>query len=492
MSTNGFLLGGLVGFAASFLSKVKNLIKTFRSLFIQRAVIEFNDDKMLYYFIKTGKITLLDRFIDRLFYFVTNLDSDNVKSYVVTPVIYNYCGLAYINNPQNKSLLQKLSNTFYLVKKDNRYFEIYYFRFTNIIDKLFNLLSEDKLKNFCDDEQYHPWSFGINYVKENLITNNQSSSPNATSTKSSKTSSDKLTFPSYLYYNPIEKQYFVNIYKSNFDLYKVFKNVKTPQEYIKYMYPLFYHSKDFETLLRQGIIWQFCNRDSHRKRKVGILLYGPPGTGKSMMITILGTIINVPIYVFDLLNLNQSTVISELSRLVKFNAILLFEDIDVYFEYWNKNKSNNSSLYSKDIIKPSTLLNLIDGVDKQNSCMFIFTTNYPEKIDKRMIDVDTNGNVVITRPGRIDKAIKVGYAEIEGIKHICSQFINLYEITFKREKIDIKLDKNELINLAIDKFNQLDGKLTYANVINICFEYITNIFEAEYPKLSSVLYKPQN
>lgn len=492
MSTNGFLLGGLVGFAASFLSKVKNLIKTFRSLFIQRAIVEFNSDRTLHYFIKTGKITLLNRFIDRLFYFVINSKSDDIKSYVVTPVIHNYYGLACINNPQNKSLLQKLSNIFYLVKKDNRYFEIYYFRFTNIVDKLFDLLSKDKLKNFYNNKQYRPLCFGINYIKEDLITNNQSQIPDATSTASSKMSSDKLLIPDYLYYNPIQEQYFVNIYKSNFDLYKAFKNIKSPQEYVKYVYPLFYHSKDFETLLRQGIIWQFCNRDSHRKRKISILLYGPPGTGKSMMVTILGTMLDVPIYVFDLLNLNQSKVISELSRLVKFNTILLFEDIDVYFEYWDKNKGNNSSLYSKDIIKPSTLLNLIDGVDKQNSCMFIFTTNYPEKIDKRMVGVNSNGDVIITRPGRIDKAIKVGYAETEGIKHICSQFINLYQITFKNENLDIKLDKNELIRLAIDKFNQLNGKLTYADVINICFNYITNVFEAEYSKLSTILYKPRN
>jgi len=492
MTSNGFLLGGLVGFAVSFLSKVKELIKTFRSLFIQRAVIEFNSDKIMYYLIKTGKIVLLNRFIDRPFYFVRYLESDSSKTYVATPVIHDYHGLAYINDSQNKSLLQKLSNVFYLIKKDVRYSEIYYFRFTKIIDKLFDLISKDKLENF-NSKRYYPWDFEVVYIKEKLITeNNQSSFSDITPNKSSKSSSDVVMFPNYLYNNPAQEQHFVNIYKSNFDVYETLQNVRTPQEYVKQMYPLFYQSKDFEMLLREGIIWQFCNRDSHRKRKVGILLYGPPGTGKSMMVTILGIMLNVPICVFDLLNLNQSTVISELSRLVKRNAILLFEDIDVYFDYWTQNKNINSSLYSKDVIKPSTLLNLIDGVDKQNSCMLIFTTNYPEKIDKRMIDVDSNGNAVITRPGRIDKAIKVGYAEIEGIKHICSQFINLYEITFKREKIDIKLDKNELINLAIDKFNQLDGKLTYANVINICFDYITNIFEAEYPKLSSVLYKSRN
>ena len=89
IKVNGFLLGGLVGFATSFISKVRELLRTFRSLFIQRAIVEFNQNAILYYLVKTKKIILFNRLIDRPFYFVRNPVSNDNRTYVVTPVIHN-------------------------------------------------------------------------------------------------------------------------------------------------------------------------------------------------------------------------------------------------------------------------------------------------------------------------------------------------------------------------------------------------------------------
>ena len=484
IKVNGFLLGGLVGFATSFISKVRELLRTFRSLFIQRAIVEFNQNAILHYLIKTKKIILFNRLIDRPFYFVRNPVLNDNRTYVVTPVIHNYHGIAYINSSQNESILRNLSNIFYLIKNDERAIEIYYFRPMKIIDKIFELLTKEKFNDYFSNS-YYPWNFTIHYIKDDISVGlkDEGRESFGTSLNSKGESSDKdLFLPLYLYENPVHKRHYVDIYKSNFDVFEYFRETKTPREYVEKAFPLFYFSKDFEMLLREGVIWKLCNQSDYGRRKVGILLYGLPGTGKSIMITVLSVMINVPIFVVDLLNSNQSTVVTEISRLAKQEAIILFEDLDVYFDYWNQNKNINSSLFSKDVIKPSTLLNVIDGVDKHSRCMFIFTTNYPEKIDKRMVDINTDGTVVITRPGRIDKAIKVSYAEKEGVEYICNKFVKLYQSILEGENINIQLNKNELVNLVLSKFNELGGRLTYAQVINICFDYLTKTLEYQYSK----------
>ncbi|MFK5088309.1 AAA family ATPase, partial [Klebsiella pneumoniae] len=59
------------------------------------------------------------------------------------------------------------------------------------------------------------------------------------------------------------------------------------------------------------------------------------------------------------------------------------EDIDATLEIYNE----------------STVINLLDGVDRVDKIVFLATTNYPEKLGTR----------IMNRPSRFDKRFKVGY-----------------------------------------------------------------------------------
>ena len=68
------------------------------------------------------------------------------------------------------------------------------------------------------------------------------------------------------------------------------------------------------------------------------------------------------------------------------------------------------------------LLNCIDGVDKGGGIFLVITTNHVEKLDPALGQPRKNpdGSVefISTRPGRIDKAIELGYMEREDKKRL--------------------------------------------------------------------------
>jgi SpoVK/Ycf46/Vps4 family AAA+-type ATPase len=120
----------------------------------------------------------------------------------------------------------------------------------------------------------------------------------------------------------------------------------------------------------------------HRR---GYLFFGPQGSGKSMAVQqIISGIVERKGIAF-LCNCSPSTVNSALSefRLIepKRHVVCIFEDIDAYVESYSEN----------------SLLALLDGENQINDVLNIATTNYPEKLDKR----------IVARPRRFDRIIKV-------------------------------------------------------------------------------------
>lgn len=120
--------------------------------------------------------------------------------------------------------------------------------------------------------------------------------------------------------------------------------------------------------------------------KRGILLWGPPGSGKTCTIQLalrrlvtegngIGVLVDHPGI--------ASTCLQTLRRIEpERQVVALLEDLDSLCQQYEE----------------SQYLSLLDGESQINNIIFIATTNYPEKLDKRFLD----------RPSRFDTVRYVG------------------------------------------------------------------------------------
>jgi len=121
----------------------------------------------------------------------------------------------------------------------------------------------------------------------------------------------------------------------------------------------------------------------------GYMFYGPPGTGKTILLKqIIEKIIQRDGVVFladnhpDIVN-NGLKYFSKIEP--KRNIVCVFEDIDAIVDRYGE----------------SNLLSLLDGEDSVDHVLNLASTNYPEKLDKRLVG----------RPRRFDRILKIGYPE---------------------------------------------------------------------------------
>lgn len=122
----------------------------------------------------------------------------------------------------------------------------------------------------------------------------------------------------------------------------------------------------------------------HRR---GILLYGPAGSGKSILVKqACAQIIKQEGIVVEATTCKPDYITEAVNIVRKIepekNMIVIFEDIDAYIHKFGE----------------SEVLSFLDGEDSSNHLLCIATTNYPEKLDKR----------IVARPRRFDRIIKIG------------------------------------------------------------------------------------
>jgi mitochondrial chaperone BCS1 len=140
----------------------------------------------------------------------------------------------------------------------------------------------------------------------------------------------------------------------------------------------------------------------------GYLLYGPPGTGKTSLVSALAAHFGLSIYVVNLSDLNDRSLMSAVNQ-VPANSVLLFEDIDCTKNSKARAVADASRSLSARTEKEdaavlngvtlSGLLNVLDGFYAPANVLFVMTTNHVEVLDEALL-----------RPGRIDYRLYLGGA----------------------------------------------------------------------------------
>lgn len=137
-------------------------------------------------------------------------------------------------------------------------------------------------------------------------------------------------------------------------------------------------------------IEDFWNREEYFRKhgflwKRGIMLWGPPGSGKTSLLQLLSRDIikrgGITVYVT---RPHFATSMFPLIRKIEpvRPIVVILEDIDAMVRVHGE----------------SDLLSLLDGEVQIDNVVYIATTNYPELLDKRLIN----------RPSRFDEVVKIG------------------------------------------------------------------------------------
>lgn len=138
----------------------------------------------------------------------------------------------------------------------------------------------------------------------------------------------------------------------------------------------------------------------------GYLFYGPPGTGKTSLVSALGDHFGMSIYMLNLADFNDRTLMAAVNR-VPANTILLFEDIDSMKGSQSRvepvpngsGQQNKGNAATQNGVTLSGLLNVLDGFHAPTGVLFVMTTNHLERLDPALL-----------RPGRIDYRLYLGKA----------------------------------------------------------------------------------
>jgi hypothetical protein len=207
-------------------------------------------------------------------------------------------------------------------------------------------------------------------------------------------------------------------------------------------------------LIREIELWR-KSRDWYREKgipwKRGWLLYGPPGTGKTALARAFAEDLNMPIYVYNLAEMGNHELMKAWSEMqMNVPCIALIEDIDNVF-HGRENVARRNAGFSMLMAPPKRdddgddrgrgllsppltfdcLLNCLDGVERADGIFTIVTTNDITKVDAALGQPrklpDGAVEFISTRPGRIDKAVELGFMEPPDKKRMAGRILGAYE-----------------------------------------------------------------
>ena len=159
--------------------------------------------------------------------------------------------------------------------------------------------------------------------------------------------------------------------------------------------------------------------------KIGIALSGPPGSGKTVVAKAIASYVGWKVrYVSAEDELDSSLT----------DHVIMFEDIDCIADSSREEDGRGSKRKDGRIptfkelreaeergelhtwenvrrISMHSLLNYVDGIMSPSSCIFIATTNYPERLDPALV-----------RPGRFDYHFTIDHADRQLAERMCDRF----------------------------------------------------------------------
>ena len=209
-------------------------------------------------------------------------------------------------------------------------------------------------------------------------------------------------------------------------------------------------------LIKEIELWR-KSREWYREKgipwKRGWMLYGPPGTGKTALARAFAEDLNMPIYVYNLAEMGNHELMKAWSEMqMNVPCIALIEDIDNVFHGRENVARKNAGMFGmmgpskrdgdnddknrdRGLFAPpltfDCLLNCLDGVERSDGIFTIITTNDTTKVDpalglpRKLPDGTTE--FISTRPGRIDKAVELGYMENADKKRMARRILGAYE-----------------------------------------------------------------
>lgn len=150
----------------------------------------------------------------------------------------------------------------------------------------------------------------------------------------------------------------------------------------------------------------------------GCLLTGPPGTGKTLTCSAIMNQIESTIIYIKSDDIHERGQIAELYDIARSVAptIMVIEDIDTLGGI-DRTRGGDHPILGE-------FLNCLAGVESNSGVVTIATTNYPEHLDKALVD----------RPGRFDFRIDFGLPDDKLRKWILKKYLS----TFNHQDIDVK------------------------------------------------------